>query len=109
MQSDVKVEQCDRDLLDKIFHISLMASIRGETIDDEMLEMLARHRIEASLRQPAPDALVERACDAFMSKITVDGNGGIEFLEEGIIAALSTLAPDLTAARIDPATIAGEG
>jgi len=38
---------------------------------------------------PEPSAdVVERACDAFMSKITVDGNGGIEFLEEGIIAAI---------------------
>lgn len=46
-------------------------------------------------RTPAPaqpeSDVIEAMCDAFMSKIVVDGNGGLEFLEEAMSAALAAM------------------
>lgn len=61
---------------------------RQTATNQEFVELCCAALADAP--QPAaPD--VERACDAFMNKITIDGNGGIEFLEEGILAARAAL------------------
>ena len=69
------------------------------SLDDvsRLEKLFARHR-EAAL-STTPDAVrgevddLEAACDAFMNKIVVDGNGGFEFLEEALLAAFAALHP----------------
>ena len=145
MQSDVKVEQCDIDTAQAIWHMCDDGPYC--TLPSWLTNAFARHRIEASLRQPAPeygrihtdgsrsggqplttstapDALVERVARAMQAvsrpdvdpdKLTPGPRGSVGLMpvwalyEHMAKAALTAIAPDLTTARIDPATIAGEG
>lgn len=119
MQSDVKVEQRHREAS---YALTRLGAINGSGGITQAAEAFAR--FEASLRQPAPDALVERVARAMQAvsrpdvdpdKLTPGPRGSVGLMpvwalyEHMAKAALSAIAPDLTAARIDPATIAGEG
>lgn len=80
-------------LLDAILDVADQSNINEYARCPECseIEKIALTALQAQPAQAQGDDVVERACDAFMSKITVDGNGGIEFLEEGILAALAAM------------------